>query len=88
MHVDSIGGNRYFVTFIDDHSRMLWTYLINRKGEVCEVFKKFKSMFERQIVHKLKVLKMDGEGEYVSKDFERFCDQEGIVHEVVPPYTP
>ncbi|XP_058758225.1 uncharacterized protein LOC131631445 [Vicia villosa] len=25
---------------------------------------------------------------YVSKDFEILCEKEGIVHEVVPPYTP
>lgn len=88
MQVDSIGGNKYFVTFIDSHNRKLWTYLINRKDNVFKVFKKIKSMVERQSNHKLKVLKIYGRGEYVSKYFERFCDQEGMVHEVVPSYTP
>lgn len=88
MQVNFIGGNKYFVIFIDDHSRKLQTCLIKRKDEVFEVFKKFKSMVKRQKDHKFKVLKTDGGGEYVSKDFERFVDQEGIVHEVVPPYTP
>lgn len=69
MQVDSIGGNRYFVTFTNDHSRKLWTYLIKRKDELFEVFKKFKYMVERQNGHKLKVLKTYGGGEYVSKDF-------------------
>ena len=27
-------------------------------------------------------------GEYVSNDFGKFCDQEGIVHEVAPSYMP
>ncbi|GAU51255.1 hypothetical protein TSUD_412480, partial [Trifolium subterraneum] len=62
MQVDSNGGNRYFVSFVDDHSRKLWTYLIKRKSEVFDVFKKFKAMAEKQT--------------------------EGIVHEVIPPYTP
>ena len=53
-----------------------------------EVFSKFKSMVERQSGRKLKVLRTDGGGEYVSKDFDRLCEKEGIVHEVVPPYTP
>ena len=48
MQVNSYGGNRYFVTFIDDFSRKLWIYLIKRKDEVFDVFKKFKSMVERQ----------------------------------------
>ena len=51
------------VTFIDDYSRKLWTYLIKMKHEVFEVFKKFKSMVESQSGHKLKVLKTDGGGE-------------------------
>ena len=48
IQVDSFGGNKYFVTFIDDFSRKLWTYLIKNKSEVIEVFTKFKSMVERQ----------------------------------------
>ncbi|GAU11617.1 hypothetical protein TSUD_346090 [Trifolium subterraneum] len=49
MQVDSNGGNRYFVSFVDDHSRKLWTYLIKRKSEVFDVFNKFKAMAEKQI---------------------------------------
>lgn len=86
IQVDSISSVRYFVTYINDHSRKIWTYLINRKDDVFEVFKKFKPMIERQSGHKLKVLKIDSGGEYASKDIERFYDEEGIVHEVVTPY--
>ena len=53
-----------------------------------EVFSKFKSMFERQSGRKLKVLRTDGGGEYVSKHFDMLREKEGIIHEVVPPYTP
>jgi hypothetical protein len=77
LWVDSIGGNRYFVTFIDDFSRKLWTYLIKKKNEVIEVFPKFKSMFERQSGLKLKILRTDGGGEYVLKEFDRLCEKEG-----------
>ena len=47
IQVDSIGGKRYFVTFIDDFSRKLWTYLINKKIEVLEVFTNFITTVER-----------------------------------------
>ncbi|MCH95745.1 retrovirus-related pol polyprotein from transposon tnt 1-94, partial [Trifolium medium] len=86
MQVNSTGGNRYFVTFVDDYSRKLWTCLIKKKSEVFDVFKKFKSMAEKQ--SDLKVLKTDGGGEYVSSEFTEFCEAKGIVHEVIPPYTP
>ena len=36
----------------------------------------------------MKILKTDGGGEYTSSEFGNYCDDEGIVREVVPPYTP
>ncbi|MCI09880.1 retrovirus-related pol polyprotein from transposon tnt 1-94 [Trifolium medium] len=88
MEVNSTGGNRYFVTFVDDCSRKPWTYLIKKKSEVFDVFKKFKYMAEKQSDHKLKVLKTNGGCEYVSGEFTEFCEAEDIVHEVIPLYTP
>ena len=32
----SIGGNHYFVSFIDDFSRRCWVYTMRHKGEVLE----------------------------------------------------
>lgn len=74
--------------FINDRNRKLWKYLIKRKDEILEVFKKFKSMVKRKSDHIFKFLKMKGGGKYVSNAFVRFYDQKGIIHEVVPPYTP
>nr|KYP68042.1 Retrovirus-related Pol polyprotein from transposon TNT 1-94 [Cajanus cajan] len=88
IQTESLGGNRYFVSFIDDFSRKLWIYLIKRKSEVLEVFEKFKVLVERNSGQLIKVLRTDGGGEYMSREFQKFCDQEGIEHEVIPPYTP
>lgn len=52
------------------------------------MFKKFKFMVERKSGKKLKVLKIDGGGKYVSNDSWKFYDQEEIVNEVVSSYTP
>ncbi|PNX94022.1 equilibrative nucleoside transporter 3-like protein [Trifolium pratense] len=51
-------------------------------------FKKFKATVERQSGQKLKTLRTDGGGEYMSHEFAKFCDSEGIVHDIVPPYIP
>jgi hypothetical protein len=88
LQVESIGGNKYFVSFIDDFSRKICVYLIKKKSYVLDVFMKYKSMVERQSGHKLKILRSDGGGEYVLKEFDTMCERECIVHEVVPPYTP
>lgn len=44
-------------------------------GSILEVFKKFKTMVKILSDHKLKVLKMDGGGEYVLNNFGVFYDQ-------------
>ena len=38
MEVDSLGGNRYFVTFIDDASRNTWIYLSRTKSLLFQYF--------------------------------------------------
>jgi len=34
------------------------------------------------------MLRTDGGGEYTSLEFENFCKEEGIIHEVMAPYIP
>jgi hypothetical protein len=34
------------------------------------------------------VLRTDGGGEYTSTEFENYCKEKGIIHEVTAPYTP
>src|ERR1700738_1378054 len=36
MNITSIGGARYFVTFVDDYSRKVWVYTMKCKGEWVE----------------------------------------------------
>src|ERR1043165_7930307 len=84
----TIGGNRYFVSFVDDFSRKFWIYVIQGKDEVFEIFKRFKILVENQSEKKIKVLQTDGGGEYTSKMFEDFYAEHGVDHEVFAPYTP
>ncbi|WJX12170.1 hypothetical protein P8452_02697 [Trifolium repens] len=83
----STGGNKYFMTFVDEYSRMIWLYHIKTKSDAFEVFKKFKTLVEKQSDKSLKVLRTDGGGEYTSTEFENYCKEQGIIHEVTAPYT-
>ena len=38
--VASLGGSRYYITFIDDSSRKVWVYFLKNKSNVFETFKK------------------------------------------------
>ena len=42
--VVSYGGNLYFLMFIDDCSRKVWVFMLKKKANVFNVFKKFKAM--------------------------------------------
>ncbi|GAU13535.1 hypothetical protein TSUD_346390 [Trifolium subterraneum] len=88
IDVLSTGGNKYFITFVDEYSRMIWLYHIKAKSDAFEVFKIFKTLVEKQSDKQIKVLRTYGGGEYTSKEFENYCKDQGIIHEVTAPYTP
>ncbi|WVY99308.1 hypothetical protein V8G54_025378 [Vigna mungo] len=88
LDVPTLAGNRYFVTFVDEFSRMIWVYFIKQKSEVLETFKYFKKLTEKEIEKSLKLLQTDGGDEYTSREFEDFCQENDIVHEVTAPHTP
>jgi hypothetical protein len=83
----SLGGNNYFVSFVDEFSGMMWTYLIKAKSEVCYIFRKFKLIVEKQSEKMIKILRTDGGGVYTSNEFKRLCEDAGIQHEVTAPFT-
>lgn len=47
----SLGGNAYFVSFVDEFTRMLWIYLIKKKNEVLSIFQKFKVCVKNNVVN-------------------------------------
>ena len=52
------GGNRYFITFIDDHSRFTHVYIMKTKGQAFEMFKSYKALLENQLEKKFKILRV------------------------------
>lgn len=46
------------------------------------------SLVERQSGHKLQILRTNRVGEYMSKEFQKFCEQKGVKHELSASYTP
>jgi transposase InsO family protein len=82
------GGNKFYITFIDDFSRYSYVYLLKSKDEAEDKFKIYKAEVENKLNVKIKRLRTDRGGEYDSNSFSDFCEQNGIVHEVTPPYSP
>ena len=84
MRTTSIGGARYFVTFVDDYSRKVWVYTMKCKGEWFERFKEFQALVETQSGHKIKAFRCMSGGDFISKEFEAFLMERGI--ENTPQY--
>ncbi|KAK3002524.1 hypothetical protein RJ639_022091 [Escallonia herrerae] len=76
--VKSLGGNFYFVSFIDDASRKTWIYAIRQKSDVYHTFKKWKVIVENETGNKVKCLKSDNGGEYRDGGFQDYCSNNGI----------
>jgi len=86
MRTTSLGGARYFVTYIDDFSRKVWVYLLKSKGECLEKFKEFKALVETQSEHKIKMFCSNNGGEYTSKGFKGFLKAHNIEKQTSTPY--
>lgn len=76
--VSSLGGNKYFLIFVDELSRKLWTYLLKEKNETYTNFIKLCSMAKRQSRQKLRILKTGGGGEFNSREMINFELTKGL----------
>jgi len=55
---------------------------------VFNCFKKFKTIVEKESDCSIMIPRTGGGGEFCTTEFNKFCEAEGIVHEVTAPYTP
>ena len=85
--IPSKGGNKYFITFIDDYSRYCYAYFLSSKDEAVNAFKTYKAEVETQLNKKIKIIRSDRGGEY-EFPFEKICTEFGIIHQMTAPYTP
>ena len=74
----TFSGYRYWVTFIDDYLRYRFMIPIRAKSDVFEAFKQFKAFAENQTKRRIKTLRDDKGGEYMSKAMLEFTIQCGI----------
>ena len=55
----TIGGKKFFITFIDDCTRYYYVYLLNSKDEAMNMFITYKAEVENQLNKNIKILKSD-----------------------------
>ena len=86
--ITSMSVSRYLLTFIDDFSRYTWVLFLKKKSEVCGIFSELKALIENSCRLKIKILRSDNGGEYVSNYFLYIFSKSGIQVQHSIPYTP
>ena len=81
-------GYRYIITFTDDYSRYGYVYLMRHKSEAFDKFKEYKNEVENQLDKRIKTLRTDRGGEYLSNEFSTYLKECGIIPQLTPPGTP
>lgn len=72
--VTALSCKRWFITFIDVHTRLCWVYLLNKKSDVTSVFKDFFYMIEIQFQTKISILRCDNGTKYFNACLGVFFD--------------
>ena len=77
----SKGGARYVLTFVDDYSRYIVTYMMKNKSDVATKLREFKVLYENQWGQRLKFLRSDSGTKIVNKKIDDICAKSGIMHQ-------
>jgi len=88
MRTLTSGGKRYVVTFICDATDFVRLYLLRTKDEVFEKLQEFYAEVDTQFSVKIKKLRCDGGGEYVSNEMKKWLSARGILIEQTVADTP
>jgi len=84
----SFGGNYYALVIVDDYSIFTWTLFLNNKRNVFHALKKLAKLIQNKKNLNIASIRSDHGGEFENKDFELFCDENGIEHNFYTPRTP
>lgn len=80
-----MNGHRYYITFIDDHSKFTWIFPLTTKSQALNAFKYFKLEVETLLERKIKILQANWGGEY--RPFLPYLIETRIYFRHPCPYT-
>ncbi|KAL4368164.1 hypothetical protein GQ457_05G014050 [Hibiscus cannabinus] len=86
--VSTHSGHRYFLTIVDDHSRMTWVYLLRFKNDAIVVLKQFIAYVQTHFSVSVKTIRSDNGSEFFNTEGKEFFSSKGIVHQSSCVHTP
>lgn len=95
LHIDvwgpytmqTLDGNKMFLTIIDDHSRMTWVYLLKLKSDVIIVLRNFLKLIQTQFNRNVKIIRTDNGTEFVNAECSILFQDYGILYQRTYVYT-
>ena len=86
--IESYTREKLFILFIDDYNRMMTIMYLREKSKAFKIFKWYLARVEKETRKRLKCLRSNRGGEFISHEFNNFCIERGIKKEVSTPRTP
>lgn len=73
-HTPSLSGAHWIVSFIYDHTRVIWVCLMKSKSEVSFLFQQFHKMVTTQYQSNIQVLCTDNGGEFINQNLKQYLN--------------
>jgi hypothetical protein len=84
----SLNGFKFYLVLVDEYTKFTWVYLLTHKSDTFTLFKQFIALVKTQFQHSVQLFRTDCGGEFTSTEFNKFCADNGIIHQLSCPHTP
>ena len=81
--IPNITGAKWFVSFIDDCTRVTWIFLLKHKCDVSTILPNFCSMIKTQFGVNVKRFRSDNAKDYFNQVLTPYFQREGIIHVIL-----
>ncbi|CAI7761393.1 unnamed protein product, partial [Closterium sp. NIES-53] len=97
VHIDLVGplpvqghkGERYFLTIVDDWSRLMWAYPLKQKDHAAVTIKEdWLPFVEKKVECVVKRIRTDRGGEFLGVEMTAWLKKQGIQRELTTAYSP
>ena len=86
--VQTIAKQDYYISFTDDYTRWTTIYLMKKKSGALKYYQSFEAWCATQFDARIRTLRTDRGGEYMSNDFDDHLGKRGTLRIAAPHDTP